>query len=308
MRDPGLRSNRAVELRVGLLVLFSAALLVWGVFWLSDKDIRGGGLELYAIAADAQQITDGARVYLRGVDVGAVRSVGLREDHVVLRLEVRYPDPLPDDTRALIRPAGFLGNQMIVLLPGASGTALASGDSISLSVGAEISTIAGELGDKADDLLARAAAMFSDQTIADVQTSSSAVAGAMTELQQLMEEQSSTIGELIVNLNAVSSRLRAATEEGDLEGTVARIDSITTRLESASAGLDSTSHSLASITRKMDEGEGTLGLLVNDEGLYVKISAAMENIQVATEEIALLTKDIRERPDRYLKGIKFEAF
>lgn len=308
MRDPGLRSNRAVELRVGILVLISSVLLVWGVFWISDKDIGGGGLELFAIAADAQQITDGARVYLRGVDVGSVREVELREDHVVLGLEVRYADPLPDDTRGLIRPAGFLGNQMIVLLPGASRSTLTSGDSISLSVGAEISTIAGELGDKADDLLARAAAIFSDQTIADIQTTSSAVAGAMTELQRLMEDQSGTIGELVVNLNAVSSQLRTATEGSDLEGTVARIDSITTRLESASAGLDSTSHSLASITRKMDEGEGTLGLLVNDEGLYVKISAAMENIQAATEEIALLTKDIRQQPDRYLKGLKFEVF
>ncbi|MEJ2369785.1 MAG: hypothetical protein P8Y07_02905 [Gemmatimonadales bacterium] len=240
--------------------------------------------------------------------MGAVRGVELQEDQVVLRLEVRYADPLPDDTRGLIRPAGFLGNQMIVLLPGVSRTALANGDSISLSVGAEISTIAGELGDKADDLLVRAAAIFSDQTIADIQTTSSAVAGAMTELQRLMEDQSGTIGELVVNLNAVSAQLKSATEGTDLEATVARIDSITTRLESASAGLDSTSHSLASITRKMDEGEGTLGLLVNDEGLYVKISAAMENIQAATEEIALLTKDIRQRPDRYLKGLKFEAF
>lgn len=308
MRDPGLRSNRAVELRVGLLVLLSGALLIWGVFWISDKDIRGGGLEIYAIAADAQQITDGARVYLRGVDVGSVRRVELWEDHVVLALEVRYSDSLPDDTRGFIRAAGFLGNQMIVLLPGTSRTPLASGDSISLSVGAEISTIAGELGEKAEDLLARASAIFSDQTIADVQTTSSAVAGAMTELRRLMEDQSGTIGELVVNLNAVSSQLRSATEGSDLEGIVARIDSITTRLESTSAGLDSTSHSLASITRKMDEGEGTLGLLVNDEGLYVKISAAMENIQAATEEIALLTKDIRQRPDRYLKGIKFEAF
>jgi phospholipid/cholesterol/gamma-HCH transport system substrate-binding protein len=308
VRDPGLRSNRAMELRVGVLVLVSAVLLVWGVFWLSDKEIGGGGLEIYAIAADAQQITDGARVYMRGVDVGAVRGVELQEDQVVLRLEVRYADPLPDDTRGLIRPAGFLGNQMIVLLPGVSRTALANGDSISLSVGAEISTIAGELGDKADDLLVRAAAIFSDQTIADIQTTSSAVAGAMTELQRLMEDQSGTIGELVVNLNAVSAQLKSATEGTDLEATVARIDSITTRLESASAGLDSTSHSLASITRKMDEGEGTLGLLVNDEGLYVKISAAMENIQAATEEIALLTKDIRQRPDRYLKGLKFEVF
>jgi hypothetical protein len=40
----------------------------------------------------------------------------------------------------------------------------------------------------------------------------------------------------------------------------------------------------------------------------VKISAAMENIQVASEEIALLTKDLRERPERYLQGLKVSVF
>jgi hypothetical protein len=35
---------------------------------------------------------------------------------------------------------------------------------------------------------------------------------------------------------------------------------------------------------------------------------AMENMQTATEEIALLTKDVRERPERYLAGVKFSVF
>ncbi len=307
MRDPGLRSNRALELRVGLLVLVSALLLVWGVFWLSETRI-GGGRSLYGITPDAQQITRGSRVYLRGVDVGAVNRVELHESYVVLSLDVRYDGRLPDDTRGIIQSAGFLGNQMIVLLPGGSSTYLAEADTVQLSGAAGLEAIAGELGDQATDVLGRAAELFSDQTIADIHRSSSAFAGAMNELQGLVEEQRSTIGDLLANLNETVGQLRAVTEGPELESAVARLDSITSRLGSASAGLDSTSHSLASITRKMDEGEGTLGLLVNDKQLYVKISAAMENIQVASEEIALLTKDLRERPERYLQGLKVSVF
>lgn len=308
MRDPGLRSNRAVELRVGLLVLLSAVLLVWGVFWLSDTTFGGGGLSLYGITPDAQLITKGSRVYLRGVDVGSVSRVELHDKYVVLKLDVRYDGRLPDDTRGIIQSSGFLGNQMIVLLPGGSSTYLADADTVQLSGAAGLEAIAGELGDQAADVLGRAAELFSDQTIADIHRSSSAFAGAMDELQGLVEEQRSTIGDLLANLNETAGQLRAATEGPELESAVARLDSITSRLRSASAGLDSTSHSLASITRKMDEGEGTLGLLVNDKQLYVKISAAMENIQVASEEIALLTKDLRERPERYLQGLKVSVF
>ena len=100
----------------------------------------------------------------------------------------------------------------------------------------------------------------------------------------------------------------AATEGPELERTVANIDSLTARLSAASASFGTSSESLASILEKIDSGEGSMGLLLNDPELHDRMAAAMENLQAATEEIALLTRDIREQPQRYLAGLKISVF
>jgi phospholipid/cholesterol/gamma-HCH transport system substrate-binding protein len=46
----------------------------------------------------------------------------------------------------------------------------------------------------------------------------------------------------------------------------------------------------------MNEGEGTIGRLVNDDGLYMKLDSA------ATEANGLL-RDLRDDPSRYLKDM-----
>ncbi|MDP2483041.1 MAG: hypothetical protein Q8W45_07145, partial [Candidatus Palauibacterales bacterium] len=94
----------------------------------------------------------------------------------------------------------------------------------------------------------------------------------------------------------------------EIDRTLANIDTLAARLAAAGDDLDAGSQSLASILRKVDAGEGTLGKMVNDGELYDRLTAATENIQVASEEIALLTRDVREQPDKYLKDLKFSVF
>ena len=48
--------------------------------------------------------------------------------------------------------------------------------------------------------------------------------------------------------------------------------------------------------------------MVNDDELYERLTGATENIQAASEEIALLTRDVREQPDKYLGNLKFSVF
>ena len=62
------------------------------------------------------------------------------------------------------------------------------------------------------------------------------------------------------------------------------------------------------ITTRLADGEGTLGKMLTDDELYDGLTETLANLQAASEEIALLTKDIRDRPDRYLKDIKVSVF
>ena len=49
---------------------------------------------------------------------------------------------------------------------------------------------------------------------------------------------------------------------------------------------------IASVMGKIDDGQGTIGLLVNDTSLYY-------TLQTTVREMGALVTDIRERPTRY---------
>lgn len=309
MRDPGLRNQYRAELQVGLFVLIAIIALIVGVFWISGTRIGGNRLRFYAATPEAAQVTKGSRVYLRGVDIGSVIDIRLATDHAVLTLEVAdQGGGLPRDTRAAIRPSGFLGSQLIELIPGEAKVPLVNGDTIDGGPLPDLQSVAGALGDRAGRVLAQTEKLLADETVEGVRRSTDALSATMAELQTLVQSEREALATLIESLSATAAQLAGATAGPELERTMANIDSITSRLRVASAGMDSTSRSLSSILAKVDAGEGSLGMLVNDPHLYEKLSAAMENLQAATEEIALLSKDLRERPERYLKGLKISVF
>ncbi len=308
MRDPGLRENRRTELKVGGLVLLAAVALVAGLFWITGAEIMPTGVQVHGVSPDAGQISGGARIFLRGVDVGQVERVHLGEERVILDMRIQEGRTVPRDSRGVIRPAGFLGAQMVDLVPGTSSAPLQPGDTLALSRAPDLQGLAQELGQDAARVMDRATDLVSEETVSEVRRSSAALAAAMEELQSLAREQRQTLGDLLANLERTSDQLARATDDDRLGRTVARLDSLSERLVRAGGGLDSTASALASITTRLDRGDGTAGRLLTDERLYEDLTAAVENLQVASEEVALLTRDLRERPERYLRGLKFSVF
>lgn len=307
MRDPGLR-DRGDELRVGVLVLVAAVALVLGVFWISEARFGGTRLRIAGVAGDAGQITAGSRVFLRGVEVGSVDEVRLEATRVVLSIALFASVDLPADTRGVIKPAGFLGSQMVELIPGAADASLVADDTIQLGRSSDLMTIASSLGDETGVLLGRVEDVLSDQMIEDLNTSSRAFTSTMTELESLMRDERDAVHSLLANLDEASTRLADFIDSPELDRSLANLDTLSSRLALASASFDTTSAALATITTRLAEGEGSLGKMMTDDELYDSFAETLVNLQAASEEIAMLTKDIRERPDRYLKDIKISVF
>lgn len=308
MRDPGLRDQYRTEIQVGVLLIVAFIALILGIAWITGTGPRGDRLTLYATAPSAAAVTEGTRVSLLGVDVGEVTRVELQQDRVLLELVVAFDGRLPRDTRGEIRTSGFLGTMVVALEPGDATEQLATGDTIFAGAAAGLNDLASTLGDRAADILDQTRRLLSDTLIGDVQSTAGSLAASMEDVQLLLRRESEALQELIEALTVTSRELAEATSSPEIDRTLANIDSLTTRLASASDDLDSSSQSLSSILRKIDEGDGSLGRMVNDPELYESLTAATENIQVASEEIALLTRDVREQPDKYLGNLKFSVF
>ncbi|MDT8435136.1 MAG: MlaD family protein [Gemmatimonadota bacterium] len=308
MRDPGLRSQQKVELQVGAMLVLAGIALVAGVIWISGAQPGVSRTRLYATAATAGALGEGSRITLLGVDVGSVQQIDLRPEGVVLSLDVRYEGRLPADTEGEIRSEGFLGQAALALLPGISERTLAEGDTIPASGAPGLQDLAGTLGADAGRVLDQLRQLLNDTTVDATQRGLVAFAGGMEELDALLQDQSDDLARLIEGLAVTSQRLSELSAGPELESTLAQIDSLTARLSRASDDLDETSRALASILGKVDRGEGSLGRMVNDTTLYVRLNGALSNLEAASEEIALLTRDVRERPEHYTKGLKFSVF
>jgi len=90
---------------------------------------------------------------------------------------------------------------------------------------------------------------------------------------------------LVVDTRATVSNLRSASSE---------LTETTRAASQALARADSTMAGIGRITARVEAGEGTLGRLLNDEGMALRAEEALA-------EFTLLMKDVRENPRRYVR-------
>ena len=307
MRDPGLRDHGS-ELKVGALVLISLITFVVGLWWISDTRFGGPTLRLVGLATDAGQITPDSEVLFRGIAVGKVDDVRLEANQVVVTLSIFDVVDLPADTRGVIKPSGFLGTQLVELIPGVANPSLVTGDTIALSRTLDLMSLASSLGDETGVLLERVESVLSERMIENLEQSSSSFAAAMQELTNLLSSERDAVRGLLANMDVASKGLVEFVESEGLARSLANLDTLASRLVNASEGFAETSASLETITTGLAKGEGSLGRLLKEDDFYEGLTETLANLRAASEEIALLTKDIRERPDRYLKDIKISVF
>jgi len=265
-------------------------------------------MRITGLAANASQVTTDSKVFLRGVEVGDVDEVRLEASRVVLALTLYADVDVPADTRGTIQPAGFLGAQMIDLIPGVDTRALVEGDTIALGSTSDLATLASSLGDQTGVLLERAESLLSERMVENLNASSEAFTSTLRQLESLMTSEREAVRALLANMNAAAAQLAELASSDELNRSLANLDTLSSRLAAASENFDETSESLRTITTRLANGEGTLGKMMTDDELYDSLTETLANLQAASEEIAILTKDIRERPDRYLKDIKISVF
>lgn len=119
------------ELAVGIFVVLG--LLGIGYLSVSIGGVQllpGDTIRLKARFASIGALKPGASVRMAGVKMGSVASIRLENYAAEVELDVDESVPLPDDSFALIRTEGLLGESFVLIRPGGSPDDLADGDRI----------------------------------------------------------------------------------------------------------------------------------------------------------------------------------
>lgn len=296
------------ELKVGAALLLSALLFFAGLRFFQDLPLFEGSYVLKATFEEAGGLSEGNPVTMKGVSVGTVERVRLDQGEQVVRVEMRIDEGIRVPEGSNARVSGFSGvtGVRLVIEPGpADNPALASGATLSPppqgTVLERLSDQAPALASKADSVLSSTSATMSalrnqlQNPESDLRGTLQALRQTMEDIESITQAEKSTVKDLLTNLEAVSSDLRAFTRSnGDsLSVAVDRLNRSLAHLDRSLASFERTTATLDEITTKINEGDGTMGRLLNDPSLYTRLDSA------AARTNSIL-RDLEDDPGRYL--------
>lgn len=274
---------------LGALTIMAVVLFVFGLYYLLGSPLLKGGMNVVVMLESGGGLKRGDRVSLQGVNVGSVRSVQLNGPQgVTATLRLNDDLPLPADTRASVVGDVF-GAHTVELLPGTAMVRIEPGDTLRGMRAQALAEAATELSATARNVLVRADSLLSPQAVADIHATAAIMPSSAEQLRAAFTE-----------LRLAAAALKRTTESLDqastgpaLAAAIGRIDETARAMTAVASQMERSLAPLQSVFAKVDQGQGTLGRLVNDTSLYAELNGA-------ARELRALTADIKANPKRYV--------
>lgn len=296
-----MNEDRRISLWVGVFALACLAVFAASVLSLSAQ--RGFWVEqvrLVAFFDDVQGLIEGAPVRLAGKDVGVVEAVSFSEfggEQAPVRVDLSL-DPsvigrVRDDSVATIATIGLLGDKYIeVSLGTASGAAigaggvlhsrspLAIGDVVTKGTVAldEVAALAGSVNEMIGELSSSMSASHIGETAAAVAEFAREVREGGGFFHSLIYDDYE--GEGVESINRSLSLLeKILSEVSHGDGLLHTLIYSSPEDQEALRDIVEAAGRINSVMAKIDEGEGTLGLLVTDPTLYEDVKRLVDGAQ-----------------------------
>jgi phospholipid/cholesterol/gamma-HCH transport system substrate-binding protein len=300
--------NFSNEAKVGLTVILAFLVAVVGFRFMRDVPIFRQTLEISATFERGDGISQGSIVNVSGVKVGSVSRVQLTPEHrvrVIMRLDDQIP--IPRNSVAQLTSQGIVEGKSIVIRLGDSEQMLQFGDeiegvyveSMTEVLGARSEEIAGDVSESLSELnvfLRQLNAAFDDDTRVTLDETLESASKATRQIADILENKQREIGDAIDAGSRMMSQLDtlATDNRPRIDSVMVALQKNMEELEKVRMEVESATANLNNILEKINNGEGTLGRLVNDASVY-------DNLDELTKELTELVRGINENPGRYLR-------
>ncbi len=297
------------EAKVGLYALLMLVALYWGINFLRGRDIFNMTNTYYATYEQVHGIQKSSAIVIKGFKVGVVGDImydPVRSDKIVLAFNINSRYKIPENSQARIFSDGLMGGKAVEIVLGSSEQYLVNRDTLRSSVdkdmlemaGSELEVIKQKFTVVADNLSHTLATLNNilEQNSASIEGTLSNISDMTSSLNYVLTNEREHLRSAIANLNEFTATLKRnsgnidtiMTNFGQVSGKLAEVD-----IAALGNDLAESLDRLGTILASVEEGEGTLGRLVNDDSLYDSLTAATENLSV-------LLEDLKAHPGRYV--------
>lgn len=289
------------EVRVGFVAILSIALLVWGYNYLKGTNLLFKTKTVYTVYPSVAGLAKSSPILINGFQIGVVESIYFHPNQsgkVVVELLITEDSyKIPNNSVASLISMDFLGSKAIALKVGSSKTELLNGDTlqadVEMSMLDDVSEQILPIKQKAENLMDSLNLAVSGLSKTLNNLNEILNVKNKRNLEQALVKLNTTVesyNELALGLNntiktVVNPTLKTYKNLGD---SLAALD-----LKSTMESAQKTFENMTDIMTKINNGEGTMGQLVNNDSLYNHLDSVSVNLD-------RLLIDFKEHPKRYV--------
>lgn len=304
------------ETKVGILASFAIAIFIVGYNFLKGNDIFTRENDFYAIYDKVDGLNVSKPVLVNGYQIGRVAALTLQPSGKILanfKIDPKYE--IPKNTIAKLESTDLLGSKAVVFELGNSKIYAASGDTLNSNIQANLMDQMEPVQKKAQMLISRLdSVLLTVNNIMDakfqknVERSFTSIANTLQTLEStsrtidgMATVQSRRIDHILSNVESISANLKNNNEQ--ITSIFSNFNKMSDDLAKANfkETLDNANKAVADLQaamKKVNEGNGSLALLLNDDQLY-------NNLNNASNNLDKLMIDLKANPKRY---VSFSVF
>jgi phospholipid/cholesterol/gamma-HCH transport system substrate-binding protein len=306
------------EVKIAVVFIVALGLFYWGFNFLKGERIFSGDRSYYAIYNKVNGLVESDPVIVNGLRVGKVKSITFMADgtgRLLVEFVVTNNDVvIPSNSIARLASSGLLESKAIEILLGDASTPAMDGDtlkteleaSLTQEVSQQMLPIKQKFEDvmlSIDSVLVIIRSIFNENTRQNLELSFESIKMTLQSLEHttynidtLVSSEKNRLANIIGNVESISLNIKKNNDK--ISNIITNFSNISDTIAKANlAGtLDKTDKALqefSMIVEKINRGEGSLGMLVNNDSLY-------RNLEATSNELNLLVEDIKLNPKRYL--------
>lgn len=292
------------EVGVGILVILGTLMSIFSYNYLKGINLFEKTRTFKIVYTKVDGLSPSNPVTLNGYKIGKVQKINFNPNDtkelivdVIIENDVKFSKT----SKAELYETGLIGGKAIAIIPDYDNNVIAkSGDYLIGIVKPGLTDLVNQIMpqiqlqleavmQKAEIVLSNVNSLFDEKTKESLKSSidefgslTNSLSETSENINDFIKDNSPNLTTTINNLNATSLKMK------DVSNSISEVD-----LNLILTNLDSTISNLNKITHKLNQGEGTVGKLLYDDGLF-------KNLDNATKNLEELIEDIKLNPKRYV--------
>jgi phospholipid/cholesterol/gamma-HCH transport system substrate-binding protein len=304
------------ETKIGALTAVAIVVLILGYNFLRGNDILSREQRFYAIYGHVDGLNISKPVLVNGFQIGRVSDMKLQPSgKTVVEFKINKDYPIPENSVARLLSTDLLGNKAIEFELGNSKVYAENKDTLRSNVERSLAESVQPVQKKAEAIITKMDSLLTsvntilnpsfqkniDRSFKSIASTLETIDGTTKKVDGLVGSESGRIGKILANFESISGNLRNNNEH--ISHIVSNFDQLSnqvakTNIQETLTNANKAMTDLQAAINKINNGTGSIGLLLNDDKLYNNLNNSAANLDK-------LMIDLKANPKRY---VSFSVF